>query len=143
MTKRILLAGVLALAVTADANAGWRSRTRTVAVATASGPTTVEQKAQAQAASGRMAHLGSPPVDVLEGVGYSSSSPQAALDACCYSRSGLPLLSQAVARGRNGWYAVRHFAATSTRAVVSAPVAVLRTLTGRGGQTCSGPNCSK
>lgn len=46
-------------------------------------------------------------------------------------------------KGMLGCVMVRHFAATSTRAVVSAPANVFRTLTGRGGQTCSGPNCSK
>lgn len=145
--RKLYLAGALALAAPLcapnDADAGWRSRTRAVSVtrttSTADGATAAQAKADTQAATGRMAHVGPLPTGTVEGVGFSTSSPQAALDACCYSRSGLPLISQAVARGRNGWYAVRSFAAGTTKAVVTAPFAIVRGVR----ETCSGPNCAK
>jgi hypothetical protein len=62
-------------------------------------------KAERQAASGRMYHVGGGfGGGNYEGVGFSTSSPDAAIRACCYW-GRRPVMEIGVARGRNGWYA--------------------------------------
>jgi hypothetical protein len=62
-------------------------------------------KAERQAASGRLYHVGGGfNGGCAEGVGFSTSSPDAAIRACCYW-GRKPVQEIGVARGRNGWYA--------------------------------------
>lgn len=69
----------------------------------------VQWKADAQARSGRCFHPGGGfvPGASYEGVGFSSASPQDALNHCC--NNGGRVLAQAVSRGPNGWYAVKQY----------------------------------
>ena len=60
------------------------------------------------AATGRMDHYGNP-TRTYEGVGFSTSSAQDALDRCCYSRSGMVVVDSSVARGAGGWYAIKRY----------------------------------
>ena len=68
-----------------------------------------QQQAEENARTGRLAHC-----RVLtgrrEGVGYSSSSPQQAIESCCFwrdaQRGRYRIVEQAVARGPRGWFAV-------------------------------------
>jgi hypothetical protein len=70
---------------------------------------TAQQQAEENARTGRLAHC-----RVLngrrEGVGYSSSSPQQAIESCCFwrdaQRGRYRIVEQAVARGPRGWFAV-------------------------------------
>jgi hypothetical protein len=62
-------------------------------------------KAERQASSNRLYHVGGGfGGGCAEGVGFSTSSPEAAIKKCCYwgKREALDI---GVARGRNGWYA--------------------------------------
>lgn len=113
MRKRMILAGVLALAMTADANAGWRSRSRTVTtMTTASGPVAAvagklaQWKAEFQAARGlRAVHVGGGfGGDTHEGCGFSTVSADDAVRRCCYFGQ-LPIREVGVARGVAGWHA--------------------------------------
>ena len=62
-------------------------------------------KAERQAASGRLYHVGGGfNGGCAEGVGFSTSSPEAAIKKCCYW-GRKPVQEIGVARGRNGWYA--------------------------------------
>lgn len=113
--KRILLATILA-AIGSTVEAGPLKRASAqshsyVQGRTNSIGTAAHAKSQHQAQTGRMAHVGSVPPGHFEGVGFSTISPQDALDRCCYSRSGMPIVDQAVVRGVNGWYATRIYAA--------------------------------
>ena len=67
-------------------------------------------KAARMAREGRCRHVGGGylPGARAEGVGMSSSSPQAAVRNCCYY-GRRPLVGSAVARGRGGWYAVNQY----------------------------------
>ncbi len=70
---------------------------------------TAQQQAEENARTGRLAHC-----RVLngrrEGVGYSSSSPQQAIELCCFFRDAqrgrYRIVEQGVARGPRGWFAV-------------------------------------
>jgi len=70
---------------------------------------TAQQQADENARTGRMAHC-----RVLhgrrEGVGFSSSSAQQALESCCFYRDAqrgrYRIVEQGVARGPRGWFAV-------------------------------------
>jgi hypothetical protein len=68
-----------------------------------------EQKTDAQATTGVMQHVGQVPAGLYEGVGFSTLSPQHALDNCCHSRR--PRVAQSVRYGFNrlfgrwGWFA--------------------------------------
>jgi hypothetical protein len=69
------------------------------------------QKSQQQASEGTMRHVGGGfGGGRYEGVGFSTSSPEAALRACCY-RGQRPIRDQAVVYGYNrklrcyGWFA--------------------------------------
>jgi hypothetical protein len=68
-----------------------------------------QQQADENARTGRMAHC-----RVLngrrEGVGFSSSSPQQAVESCCFYRDAqrgrYRIVEKGVARGPRGWFAV-------------------------------------
>jgi hypothetical protein len=63
------------------------------------------QKAQQQAAEGRMRHVGgSLGSGGYEGVGFSTRSADDAIRNCCYWGQRTPV-GIGVARGANGWYA--------------------------------------
>lgn len=62
-------------------------------------------KAERQAAEGRMRHVGGGfGGGRYEGVGFSTFSANAAIQACCYW-GRRPVREIGVARGRRGWYA--------------------------------------
>lgn len=64
-----------------------------------------QQKSQLQASQGRMRHVGgSMGNGRFEGVGYSSRSPQDAIQNCCYY-GRKEAIDIGVAQGSNGWYA--------------------------------------
>jgi hypothetical protein len=68
-----------------------------------------QQQADENARTGRMAHC-----RILngrrEGIGFSSSSPQQAIESCCFYRDAqrgrYRIVEQGVARGPRGWFAV-------------------------------------
>jgi hypothetical protein len=70
---------------------------------------TAQQQADENARTGRMAHC-----RILngrrEGIGFSSSSPQQAIESCCFYRDAqrgrYRIVEQGVARGPRGWFAV-------------------------------------
>lgn len=63
--------------------------------------------AEMMASRGVMQHFGGN--SGYEGVGMGSS-PDEALNNCCYSRSGMAVVDQGVACGRNGrWYACKRY----------------------------------
>lgn len=63
--------------------------------------------AEMMASRGVMQHFGGNPG--YEGVGMAGS-PEQALNACCYSNSGMQVVDQGVACGRNGkWYACKRY----------------------------------
>jgi len=70
---------------------------------------TAQEQADTNARTGRMAHC-----RVLngrrEGIGFSSSSAQQAVESCCFYRDAqrgrYRIVEQGVARGPRGWYAV-------------------------------------
>jgi len=70
---------------------------------------TAQEQAETNARTGRMAHC-----RVLhgrrEGVGFSSSSAQQAIESCCFFRDAqrgrYRIVEQGVARGPRGWFAV-------------------------------------
>jgi len=72
-----------------------------------------QQKANLAASTLNKGHVGGSLGSAThEGVGYSSLSPQQAIDVACYSGSpisaqgpGRPRLATAIARGSDGWYA--------------------------------------
>lgn len=64
-----------------------------------------KQKAQQQASEGRMRHVGgSMGSGRYEGVGFSTTSADAAIRNCCYWGQR-PTTGIGVVRGNNGWYA--------------------------------------
>lgn len=64
---------------------------------------TAQGVAEKMAADGQCRHYGNP-TGGYEGVGYSSSSPEAAKRNCCYWGTR-PVRDIGIARGRRGWYA--------------------------------------
>lgn len=70
---------------------------------------TAQQQAEENARTGRLAHC-----RVLggrrEGIGFSSSSPEAAERACCFYQDAMRgryrIVEKGVARGPRGWFAV-------------------------------------
>lgn len=68
-----------------------------------------QQQAEENARTGRLTHC-----RVLngrrEGIGFSSSSPQQAIESCCFYRDAqrgrCRIVEQGVARGPRGWFAV-------------------------------------
>ena len=68
---------------------------------------TAQGVAEMQASRGYMGHCGGN--SGYEGVGMGST-PDQALNNCCYSRSGMRVVDQGVARGRDGrWYACKRY----------------------------------
>lgn len=63
---------------------------------------TAQGAAEIQASRGHMCHVGGN--RGYEGVGFSTSSAQAAIRNCCYWGRKTPV-DIGVCRGRNGWYA--------------------------------------
>jgi len=64
---------------------------------------TAQGVAELQARCGQCKHFGGN-TGMMEGVGFSTRSPEDAVRRCCfYGR--IRILDQGVARGRNGWYA--------------------------------------
>ena len=124
--RRWILASAVAALAASEASADWRRLVQTrrtargapgAACQTCPASAPVESsggglalaKSQQQASQGRMAHVGTVPAGMFEGVGFSSSSPQQALDSCCYSNSGMRCVDQAVVPGRGGWFATKLF----------------------------------
>lgn len=96
----------------------------------------VQAKADVQARSNRMFHPGGGFVSgaSFEGVGYSTVSPQDALNRCC--NNGGPVVAQAVSRGSNGWYAVKQYAhpGQPVRALVQGTLATVGSTVQQTGQ---------
>jgi hypothetical protein len=69
---------------------------------------TAQGVAEMMARSGSCRHFGGN--SGYEGVGMSSSGPEAALNACCYSRSGMRVVDQGVAFRNGRWYACKRYA---------------------------------
>ncbi len=67
---------------------------------------TAQGVAEIQARQGRVGHHGGN--RGYEGCG-SGPTPQAALDNCCYSRNGWPVIDQGVAFGHGRWFACRRY----------------------------------
>lgn len=68
---------------------------------------TAQGVAEMQARSGVCRHFGGN--SGYEGCGMGST-PEAALNNCCYSRSGMAVVDQGVAQGSNGmWYACKRY----------------------------------
>ena len=70
---------------------------------------TAQQQAEENARTGRLTHcrmLGG----LREGIGFSSSSPDAAYKSCCYYQDAMRgryrIVERGVARGPRGWFAV-------------------------------------
>ncbi len=102
MSARFMVAMTLALLLGAGV-------TRAEQVFTVTTTITAQQQADENARTGRMAHC-----RVLngkrEGVGYSSSSAQQAIESCCFYRDAqrgrYRIVEKGVARGPRGWFAV-------------------------------------
>lgn len=68
---------------------------------------TAQGVAEMMASRGTVGHFGGN--TGYEGVG-SGSTPEQALSSCCYSNSGMAVVDQGVACGRNGrWYACKRY----------------------------------
>lgn len=109
--KWLMLSLALVAAMSsAQAADRFRHRVRTTTQTTCAGgvcTTTASEDAATMARTGRFGHSGRSPQ--REGIGFSTRSPQEALDNCCYSGQ-CPVVEESVVRGRNGWYAVRRYA---------------------------------
>ena len=68
---------------------------------------TAQGVAELMARSGQCRHFGGN--RGYEGVGMSSTSAEAALNACCYSRSGMTVIDQGVAFRNGRWYACKRY----------------------------------
>jgi hypothetical protein len=85
-----------------------RTHAYTTYVPSQGSTSTAQGVAERMAADGACRHYGNP-TGGYEGVGMGST-PEAALGNCCYSRSGMRVVDQGVACGRNGrWYACRRY----------------------------------
>ncbi|WP_353208307.1 hypothetical protein [Sphingorhabdus sp.] len=69
---------------------------------------TAQGVAELMARSGSCQHFGGN--RGYEGVGMSSAGPDAALNSCCYSRSGMRVVDQGVAHRNGRWYACKRYA---------------------------------
>jgi len=71
-----------------------------------------QQDAETMARTGVLRHCGTAG-GRREGIGYSSSSPEAAERACCFyndaMRGRYRIVERGVARGPRGWYAVLRY----------------------------------
>lgn len=105
-----LALAVLCLVGTAHGADRFRQRSRSTTTTVCSGgvcTTTAHEDATTMARTGRLGHSGG--AGGREGVGFSTTSPEDALNRCCYSGQ-YPVAEQSVVRGKNGWYAVRRYA---------------------------------
>lgn len=105
-----VLAFLIAAIIACEANAADRLRVRSHSVITTSscgGTTTAQHDATVMARSGRLRHSGC--AGCREGIGFSTISPEDALNRCCYSGK-YPVAEESVVRGAGGWYAVRRYA---------------------------------
>lgn len=87
----------------------FRGRSRSTTTTTCANgvcTTTAQQDASLMARTGRFAHSGRS--NVREGIGFSTSSPEDALNRCCFSGQ-YPVTDESVVRGPGGWYAVRRY----------------------------------
>lgn len=83
------------------------SRPTPTATYTSLGNSTAQGVAEMMASSGQCRHFGGNAG--YEGVG-TGSTPEQALNNCCYSRSGMRVVDQGVACGRNGrWFACKRY----------------------------------
>jgi hypothetical protein len=113
--KRLPLIALVLCALSGQANAKPR-KTTGVASNCPSGKcqimprwntSTAQGVAEIMAERGVMAHLGGN--SGYEGVGMGMT-PEQALSNCCYSRSGMSVIDQGVARGRDGrFYACKRY----------------------------------
>lgn len=109
---RIVIAVLLLVFCTSNADAWPRRsasrRTTTTKTVFSGGPQAVaEAKAQRSAASRIKGHLGGGfGGGNAEGVGFSTSSAQHALNICCFTGQR-PVAGSSVVRGSDGWYAVK------------------------------------
>ena len=102
MSARFMVAMTLALLMGAATAQAEQTFTVTTTI-------TAQQQADENARTGRMAHC-----RILngrrEGVGFSSSSAQQAIESCCFFREAqrgrYRIVEQGVARGPRGWFAV-------------------------------------
>lgn len=102
MSARFMVAMTLALLLGA-------ATARAEQVLTVTTTITAQQQANENARTGRMAHC-----RILngrrEGIGFSSSSAQQAVESCCFYRDAqrgrYRIVEQGVARGPRGWFAV-------------------------------------
>lgn len=92
---------IICMSVHADGNRHY-SQPKTYSYTNLLSNSTAQGVAEIQANRGSMGHCGGN--NGYEGVGFSSSSSDAAIRNCCYWGQRTPI-EIGVARGRNGWYA--------------------------------------
>jgi hypothetical protein len=92
---------IICMSVHADGNK-YYSKPKTYSYTNLLSNSTAQGVAEIQANRGSMGHCGGN--NGYEGVGFSSSSSDAAIRNCCYWGQRTPI-EIGVARGRNGWYA--------------------------------------
>jgi len=68
---------------------------------------TAQGVANIMARDGRLQHMGGHG-GYYEGIG-TGATPDQALNNCCYSRSGRPVVDQGVAYGRGRWWACKRY----------------------------------
>ena len=105
----LLVAVLVAFLATYGHAAGFRRRSTTTSTTVCQGgscSTTAETHATEIARTGILRHAAS--AHRREVLGFSSSSPQDALDRCCFSGQ-YPEVEASVVRGRGGWYAVKRY----------------------------------
>jgi hypothetical protein len=73
---------------------------------TSANNSTAQGVAEMMASSGQCRHFGGN--TGYEGVG-TGSTPEQALNNCCYSRSGMRITDQGVAYGRGRWWACKRY----------------------------------
>lgn len=95
---------ILALSLTLAPHDARAERTRTPRRPAARAYLPAQDAAEQLAAEGRLRHRGNSGGQV-EGIGFSTASPDAAIAASCYWGQRTPT-EIGVARGRRGWYAV-------------------------------------
>ncbi|MFN3190464.1 MAG: hypothetical protein ACE361_08065 [Aureliella sp.] len=105
----LLFSVMLATTQVASAQTSCPNCARTYSYRSTSSSFQAQAQAEAQMMASRMykGHVrGTVPGVRFSGVGFSSSSSRA---PTCTPRSGMTLVADAVARGRDGWYRVRYW----------------------------------
>lgn len=100
--KYFMIATMFTLSFVSFANAEGYYKPKTYSYTRSMNTSTAQGVAEIQANRGSMGHCGGN--SGYEGVGFSSSSADAAIRNCCYWGQRTPI-EIGVARGRNGWYA--------------------------------------